>query len=323
MTTLGRNPVYDGYLADPFVWRDPDGSYYAIGTGALEAAAAASPRRPVFPLLVSRDLLNWRLAGHALESPAPELGDAYWAPEIARMGDRYYLYYSVGFGDKHHQLRVAVSEAPVGPYVDVRALTTLGECAFAIDPHPFRDEDGQWYLFQARDFLDAGEDELGSFYAGTALVVSPLRSPTELDPECRVVARARAPWQCFARQRSIYGHTLDWFTLEGPCVVRHEGVYYCLFSGGCWQNDTYGVDWVTADHPLGPYSLAEAPLPRLLRTGPCLSGPGHCSVFQTHAGESMLAYHAWDAGRVLRQLCLSRLSFCPGGPRLADTEERS
>jgi len=44
--------------------------------------------------------------------------------------------------------------SPLGPYQDVGPLLDPSDCPFAIDPHPFRDEDGQWYLF-ARDFLDS------------------------------------------------------------------------------------------------------------------------------------------------------------------------
>ena len=39
------------------------------------------------------------------------------------------------------------------------------ECPFAIDPHPFQDADGRWYLFYATDFLDTE----GGARAGTAL----------------------------------------------------------------------------------------------------------------------------------------------------------
>ena len=52
----------------------------------------------------------------------------------------------------------------------------------------------------------------------------------------------------------MFGGIYDWHTLEGPCVRRHGGRYYCLYSGGCWQNDTYGVDYAVADHVLGPYT---------------------------------------------------------------------
>ncbi len=150
------NPVYNGYFADPFVW-EHQGIYYAIGTGAAEAEGQVDEvgERRIFPLLHSEDFVNWHFAGNALLRPDPALGDNFWAPEVAYCDGRFYLYYSVGHEDKNHQLRVAISDHPLGPYQDIgESLIDPQSCSFAIDPHPFRDDDGQWYLIYARDFLD-------------------------------------------------------------------------------------------------------------------------------------------------------------------------
>src|SRR5438270_177715 len=110
------NPVYGSYFADPFVWKYQD-VYYAIGTGELEASGRTVGK--IFPVLQSLDFLQWQPASSALERPDRALGENFWAPEIARAGDTFYLYYSVGHGDKHHQLRVAAGDSPQGPYHDL------------------------------------------------------------------------------------------------------------------------------------------------------------------------------------------------------------
>ena len=96
----------------------------------------------------------------------------------------------------------------------------------------------------------------------------------------------------------MYGGVYDWHTLEGPCVVDCDGKYYCLYSGGCWQTDNYGVDYVAADSILGPWLDNGAEYgPRVLRSVPeRMPGPGHCSVIGcTEAdGRRYIAYHAWD-----------------------------
>lgn len=315
------NPVYPEYFADPFVWHT-DECYYAIGTGAAEAAGAtrSSPEATVFPLLRSDDLQSWRAAGHALVRPDAALGNAFWAPEIAFCDNAWYLYYSVGHDDRAHQLRVAVADAPTGPYVDAGALTSVDEVPFAIDPHPFRDDDGQWYLFHARDFLDTTDDRGAPVRAGTALVVSPLASMVSLTGEVRTVARARCDWQRYAAHRRMYDDIYDWHTLEGPFVVRHEDRYYCLYSGGCWQDQSYGVDYAVATSALGPWSDSASNVgPRVLRTVPGgLLGPGHCSVVTEPDGATRyLAYHAWDPAMTARRLCIDELVFTAGGPRAA------
>ena len=314
------NPVYPAYLADPYAWRH-ESLYFAIGTGLAEAdgsVATSSTEPTIFPLLESSDLIQWRSVGRALIRPDASLGDTFWAPEVVRTDREWLLYYSVGWEDRLHQIRVARSDAPTGPFVDVAGLTDPRDCAFAIDPHPFRDRDGRWYLFHARDFLNEADDDGHAVRAGTALVVHALDAMTQLAPTGVTVARARWDWQRFAADRSMYGKLFDWHTLEGPFVVLDDGRYYCFYSGGCWQTDTYGVDYLVADSVMGPYSYAGAEQgPHVLRTVPGkVIGPGHCSVVREPDGaRDFVVYHAWDADMAARRLCIDPLSFTADGPR--------
>ena len=299
---MSRNPVYPEYFADPFVWRYK-GVYYAVGTGRT-----SGPRR--FPLLRSKDLLNWESLGHALIPVSPELGNDYWAPEVAYDDGTFYLYYSVGHGDKGHHLRVAASDRPEGPYQDCGCR--ISDSGFTIDASPFQDDDGQWYLFYARDFLDTNQ----GFRAGTGIAVDRLVGMTRLAGDERTVIRARSDWQRFMADRPMYGGVYDWHTLEGPCVRKHGGRYYCLYSGGCWQNDSYGVDYAVADDMLGPFSdSGNEDGPRVLRTGE-LIGPGHNSIVTGPDGADRIVYHAWDAGMTARRMCVDPLIWTPDGPRV-------
>lgn len=308
------NPVHPSSFADPFVWRH-EGGFLAVGTGPCQAGPAAS----VFPLMRSPDLVHWTPAGCALVRPDAALGTDFWAPEVVQAEGRWWLYYSVGFGDRAHQLRVACSDSACGPYHDCAQLTDPREQPFAIDPHPFRGPDGRWVLFYARDFLDEHDDAGRPTRPGTALVVQPLDGMTRLAREgARTVARARHDWQRFQAGRAMYGRVFDWHTLEGPFVAAHAGRYWCLYSGGCWQTPGYGVDYVVADALLGPWhdEGAEAG-PRVLRSVPDhVLGPGHCSVVTGPDGRTQhLAYHAWDLRADHRRLCIDPLQFTPAGPR--------
>jgi len=307
------NPVYKGYFADPFVW-EYDGTYYAVGTGAAEAQGENKiSELPRFPLLRSSDFVTWHFANYALVRPDPALGDNFWAPEVAYCDGKFYLYYSVGHEDKNHQLRVAVSNQPLGPYEDCGPLLD-STCPFAIDPHPFRDRDGQWYLFYARDFLDTH----AGVRVGTALMVDRLQSMTQLAGEGKVVLRARSDWQRFLANRPMYGGVYDWHTLEGPCVRQHEGRYYCFYSGGRWETENYGVDYGVADSVMGPYSDAgnEAG-PRVLRSIPGrVLGPGHnCMILAPDHRTHYIVYHAWGTDMAARQMFLDKLIWTPHGPR--------
>jgi beta-xylosidase len=316
MTLTYTNPVYPDYFADPFVWKH-EGVYFAIGTGPHEAEGAidAGSEALVFPLLTSHDLVTWHSAGKALYRLDPSFGDSYWAPEVAFHDGTFYLYYSVGHEDKNHQLRVATSTAPLGPYANVGTpLIDSTTHPFAIDPHPFRDDDDNWYLFYARDFLDS-ENGLRS---GTALVVDKLENMTRLASNEKTVLRACHDWQRFLKDRQMYDGIYDWHTLEGASVVKHEGKYYCLYSGGRWENETYGVDYGVADNVLGPYSdEGNESGARILRTQPGkVLGPGHNSLVLGPDDKTLfIAYHAWDTEMTARRLCLDPLIWTHDGPR--------
>jgi len=292
-----RNPVHEGYFADPFVLRDGD-RYVAYGTGATIGGL-------VFEVLVSSDLATWTSVGGALHPVAEDLGGDYWAPEVAHADGRWWMYYSVGHGDAGHHLRVAVADEATGPFADLGIDLTRDE-RFAIDPHPFRDDDGRWYLYFARDVLDADR-------VGTQLAVARLEGMTALVGGTRTVLAPSADWQIFERDRPMYGARYDWHTLEGPTVRRHGGRYHCLYSGGSWQGPGYGVSWASALSPLGPWTQTGAE--RLLRTVPGhVRGPGHNSVVTTPGGTEVLAYHAWDEAGTRRQLCIDPLTWTEDGP---------
>lgn len=293
------NPVYDGYLADPYVLAWEDG-YLAYGTGPTTDGR-------VFPILRSADLVHWTPVGGAMEPVATELGADYWAPEVVEADRRFWLYYSVGHGDHRHQLRVAVADTPLGPFTDAGIDLTPHE-SFAIDPHPFCDDDGSWYLFYARDVLDADR-------VGTHLAVAELTDMTSLSAPATAVLAPTADWQIFQRDREMYGGVYDWHTLEGPSVRRHGDRYYCTYSGGSYLDESYHVAWVAAPHPLGPWTEPAGAPNQLLATVPGhVRGPGHNSILTTHRGQDLLVYHAWNAGGTQRQMCLDPLTWERNGP---------
>ena len=319
-----KNPVYPYYFADPFVWKH-EGRYFAVGTGPISEAPGAGEadfttyavdgREMAIPLLVSEDLVNWKLHGGAYLVPPFAKGAVFWAPEVAHHEGKFYLYFSCATEGLHHVLRVAVSDKPTGPYEDAGPLLPeADQCPFAIDAHAFRDDDGQWYLFYARDFLDFS----GAVRAGTALVVDRLVNMTRLAGETKMVLRARSDWQLFEASRPMYGKIFDWHTLEGPCVRKRNGVYYCFYSGGCYQGEGYGVDYGTASNVLGPYSdKGNESGARVLRSVPGkVIGPGHQSiVLGPDDRTEFMVYHAWDPQMTGRRMHIDRLKWTEHGPR--------
>jgi beta-xylosidase len=261
-------------------------------------------------MLRSADLIHWETVGAALErlpgTLEERLGGDYWAPEVLPADGRWWMYYSVGRGDVGHSLRVAVADEPTGPYRDCGVDLTPDE-RFAIDPHPFVDADGTRYLFYARDVLDGPR-------VGTMLAVDVLEGTDRLAGRPTPVLAPSGDWQIFRRSRPMYGEVYDWHTLEGPFVRRHGDRYVLFYSGGNWEEPTYGVGWAEAAHPLGPWR-EPAGQPPLLRTVPGhVLGPGHNSVVTGPDGQDVVVYHAWDAERSARRLCIDPLGWSAGVP---------
>jgi arabinan endo-1,5-alpha-L-arabinosidase len=297
-----RRPVFDGYFADPFLSRVGD-EYIAYGS--------CDPHhpRPGFEAIRSSDLREWTSVGNVFDGVDPSLGSAYWAPEVAFADGEYWMYYSLGEGIAGHHIRVARGASPLGPFTDCGINLTPGE-SFAIDAHPFRDHDGSWYLFFARDVLQSDRP-------GTHLAVTRLTSMTSTDGVTTAVLAPDADWQIYERARTMYGRVLDWYTLEGPSVIRVAGSYHLFFSGGSWEGDGYGVSVATAAHPLGPWLHSPSPAADVLSsriTG--LVGPGHNSILPGDDDPDFIAYHAWNSERTRRQMYIDRLTWADGVPTL-------
>lgn len=293
------NPVYKKSFPDPFVLKFR-GEYYAYCTDFWQDGK-------VFGVLKSRDLINWTEIGGALK-PLEHNPPFYWAPEVTYSNGKFYLYYSVG-NEKMMEIRVAVSDKPDGDFVDAGTRLTFQD--FAIDAHVFVDEDGQKYLFYATDFLDYS-------HIGTGTVVDKMTDFYTLEGNPRAVTRAKYDWQIYDANRIEKGG-VRWHTVEGAFILKRKGIYYEMFSGGNWQNVSYGVSFATTDDILRDeeweqFSDGEKTLP-ILRTIPeKVVGPGHNSAVRgLNNREIYCVYHRWtENGRVL---AIDRMDFT-GGNRI-------
>jgi hypothetical protein len=121
------------------------------------------------------------------------------------------------------------------------------------------------------------------------------------------VTRPRYDWHVYDPHRVEKGG-VRWHTIEGSFVLKQKSRYYQMFSGGNWQNVSYGVSYGVAgsiDQPDEWEQVAdgERVLP-ILRTIPGqVIGPGHNSAVRGPDNMQLYCvYHRWAAdgsGRVL------------------------
>jgi beta-xylosidase len=300
-----QNPVYANDFADPFVLKTPQG-YFAYGT------TQPAPDGRIFGILHSEDLIHWKPVGGGLIPLQYPTCYSYWAPEVAQKGGRYYMYYSASTtpSDENHRLRVATADNPAGPFTDSGRLLLPDE-GFSIDASPFRDAlTGRHYLYFAKDF--ESEEPLGTGLAVVELTDDLLAARSQP----RTVVRAQADWQIYERNRHYKGRLWEtWSCVEGPSVVFHENKYYCFYSGGAWYGDSYGVGFAIADHPLGPWR-SDASIQVLSAIPSKVIGPGHNSTALSPGGTLYMIYHAWDAAKTARRMCIDRIQWTAGGPKV-------
>ena len=288
-----QNPVYPHSCPDPFVLKHR-GEYWAYCTGV------APDGRP-FGVLRSPDLLRWQFVGGALE-PLPEPHPHYWAPEVTYHNGRFYLYYSVG-DEVNMQMRVGVASHPAGPFADSGRRLTREQ--FAIDGHVFVDDDGAWHLFYATDFLEHPQ-------IGTGTVRDRMLDPLTLAGRPQPVTLPRYDWHVYDPQRAEKGG-VRWHTIEGPFVLVHKRRFYQMFSGGNWQNPTYGVSYAVAARPDQPGEWEQVADGERVRPVLCtipgqVIGPGHNSVVRGPDNRQLYAmYHRWHDGA--RVLSIDRLEW--------------
>jgi len=171
---------------------------------------------------------------------------------------------------------VAAADRPEGPFVDVFDGPMFDFGYAAIDGHVFRDGKDN-YLFYSRDCSqNVVEGRRESHIYAVRLDES--LTHTQGDPV--LISKPDCPWE------TVTGDT-RWN--EGAFVVKHDGIYYLMYSSGFYASPTYSLGYAVSDNVLGPYKKsADNPL---LHSEGNLSGPGHNSVVVAEDGTNYCVFH--------------------------------
>ena len=260
-------------LHDPSTVIVHNGKYYVFGTGAG------------LPFSVSDDGWTWRRAGTLMSAvpggrPGPDViargGNSMLAPDVIRVGDRYFVYYAAAGAQPKAAIGLLVGTTvdPTSPdytWVDAGPVVWSDgvEDCNAIDPGVFLDpNDGRLWL------------TYGSYFGYIRLV--------ELDPRTGLRRHPnRQPLNI-----AING--------EASIVIHHDGWYYLLLThGSCCAgtNSSYNIRMGRSRTVTGPFvdnmgiDMLQGGGKLFLGSGGRFVGAGHFGLLDLGDGVQAFSCH--------------------------------
>ncbi|GAB5554565.1 MAG: glycoside hydrolase family 43 protein [Saprospiraceae bacterium] len=262
-----KNPVIAGFNPDPSICKV--GSDYYLVTSTFEYF-------PGVPVYHSKDLVNWKLIGHALHRPSQLDLDSVastagiYAPTIRYHDGLFYMITTLVTrrgGTKPKGNFIVTAENPAGPWSDPHWI----EGAEGIDPSLFFDEDGKAYYCgngSPKEKVDRHHRHI--WIQEIDLITFQLKGKRGyLDSK-----------KYF--ENDIIGSPL---AFEAPHLYKKDGAYYLVLAhGGTGMGHAVSI-W-KSDNPYGPWEDNPGN-PILTHRGYASSGinaTGHADIFQTQDG---------------------------------------
>lgn len=247
------------YQADPTVLLY-NGTYYLYGTNAK----AADEGIRVFS---SSNLRTWQTVktayqdGYALRKPESFGKSGFWAPQVLHYHNRFYMAYVA-----NEHIAIAEGDSQAGPFIAKQPLTFDQK---NIDPFIFMDDDGKKYLFHV-DISD-----------GNRIFVAELKDDfSAIKPETNKLCISAADlWEI------IKDHVV-----EGPTVIKHNGLYYLIYSANNFKSHYYAVGYATSKSVYGPWKKYQNnPILSIKNTNQ--PGSGHGDIFYGKNKEMYYVFH--------------------------------
>lgn len=279
-----QNPVRAGDFPDPSVIT-VNGEYWATATSSEWA--------PHFPILHSKDLVNWEVKGHVFAAMPGWAKGNFWAPEIATHNGKFFVYYTARRHDGRLAVAVATADHPAGPYTDHGDL--VAQEPGSIDAMAFTDAKGaRWMVWK---------EDGNSKKIPTIIWLQRLRDDgLALVGERREIMRNDAGWEDAV--------------VEGPFVLRRGEWYYLFYAGNacCGRGCNYAVGVARAKDPLGPWK--KCPANPIMTQNEAWRCPGHGSLVIDPDGRTWFLYHAYASKGFVatgREMLLDEVVFGADG----------
>ncbi|WP_316800788.1 family 43 glycosylhydrolase [Pedobacter frigidisoli] len=291
---LAKNPVLDGFYADPDVlYSNKTKKYYIYPTSDGFDGWGGY----YFKTFSSTDLTSWKDEGVILDlkKDVPWGNRNAWAPTIAekKIGKDYKYFYYFTAAQK---IGVASADLPTGPFTaSGKPLVNFKPGGIKggqeIDPAVFTDPNsGKSYLYWGNGYLAVAELN---------------KDMISLKPNTTKVLNTDKTFR------------------EGCYVFYRKGTYYFMWSEDDTRSENYRVRYGTSKSPLGPITTSENNLVIQKDPESGIFGTGHNSVLQIPGkDEWYIVYHRFnypdginmgDAAGFNREVCMDRMYFDEAG----------
>lgn len=257
----GQQLVLRGDHADPSVVKIGD-TYWA--------SATTSNWFPAYPLLSSKDLVNWKMNGYVFNQ-MPAWADYYfWAPEISHENGKVYIYYAAHKKGGNLCLGIASSDKPEGPYKDHGPL--MCQEVGSIDAFPMRDENGKLYIIWKED-------------GNSVNLPTPIWAQQLNEERTALIGEKK---ELFRNDKGWEGNLV-----EGVSMIKQGDYYYAFYAaaGCCGKECTYQTGVARSKNLLGPWEKYEKN--PILTHDNKWNCPGHGTPVEQD-GKHYFLYHAYD-----------------------------
>lgn len=269
-----KNPIWPQNWPDPTaVFNPTDSIFYCLATGWNTT------------LLRSKDLVHWEDTGkrpyaHGAIKKMRQLGQSLWAPQFAKIGNKYMLYVTIRSSDKDAKIVALSSDSVTGPFRFCSVVTDGLDTKIIDTIDPFV-------------FTDKTTHKVWLIYGSTGRI-----HIVELNKEGTAFAQGATPKPVAGRHINEDESRLTVY--EGSYIYQRNGWWYLFCSPGRYNDYSYAIAVGRSRNPEGPYldkegnNLADGNATIILSSSPYdpFYGPGHNGeIFTDKSENTYMIYH--------------------------------
>ncbi|XBH21554.1 family 43 glycosylhydrolase [Jonesiaceae bacterium BS-20] len=265
--------------ADPWVLKDED-FYYFTGSYPDFDRIMLRGAKTLAGLKAAEEVEIWR------RPESGEMGGNIWAPELHKIGEKWYFYFTAGHSEKPFRIRMYVMEG-VGPdpraavWGQPRRIETQWD-EFSLDATVFEHGGDLYYVWAQRPIQEP--DLPDGVVINSDMYISKMADPFTLVGETVLLTRPELDWE-------NVGYRVN----EGAAVLKRNGRIFITFSASATDHH-YCMGLLTADENadlLDPQSWHKSEQPVFVSCDLTQGyGPGHNSFTVDEQGRDVIVYHA-------------------------------